>query len=331
MKRIRLINLFFIILFLLIPNLCMAKDLDRINEYNITVDPRNNGSLDIVYNIKWEVLDSDSEGPLEWVKIGIPNSSVDNVKAVSKNIKSAKYYNDNGDFVRVDFKKPYLKGEEAEFSFSIHQDYMYKIEGDKCVFEYTPGWFDNIEVKKINIFWNSKNVLTSSNIDVNSDNYLVWSSSLKKGKKITANITYQKNVFNLDYSKQVDNAPASSSVQFAKSSDYYLKTIKIIVVLIVIVYVASIFLGLGYYSHGGYGYRYDGYRGYGYRNNSYYHSHHRNSSSSWGSSSHSSCVSSCACACACAGGGRAGCSKKDFYGTNLRTDIIINTLKKDNK
>ena len=30
--------------------------------------------------------------------------------------------------------------------------------------------------------------------------------------------------------------------------------------------------------------------------------------------------SSCACACACAGGGRAGCAKKDFYGTNLKID-----------
>ena len=37
--------------------------------------------------------------------------------------------------------------------------------------------------------------------------------------------------------------------------------------------------------------------------------------------------SSCACACACAGGGRAGCAKKEFYGTNLRIDkkIIKNT------
>lgn len=34
------------------------------------------------------------------------------------------------------------------------------------------------------------------------------------------------------------------------------------------------------------------------------------------SCAHSSCA--CACACACAGGGRAGCSTKDFYNTNLR-------------
>ena len=56
MRKIKLFvfGLLFIILFLLIPNLCMAKDLDIINEYNITVDPRSNGSLDIVYNIKWQ-------------------------------------------------------------------------------------------------------------------------------------------------------------------------------------------------------------------------------------------------------------------------------------
>ena len=35
----------------------------------------------------------------------------------------------------------------------------------------------------------------------------------------------------------------------------------------------------------------------------------------------------CACACACAGGGRAGCSKKDFYGTKLTTMAIREALK----
>ena len=45
--------------------------------------------------------------------------------------------------------------------------------------------------------------------------------------------------------------------------------------------------------------------------------------------SRSSCVRSscaCACACACAGGGRAGCSMKDFYKTNLKTDDIKKAL-----
>ncbi|MBR1909168.1 MAG: zinc ribbon domain-containing protein [Lachnospiraceae bacterium] len=44
-------------------------------------------------------------------------------------------------------------------------------------------------------------------------------------------------------------------------------------------------------------------------------------SSSSGRSHHSSCAHSscaCACACACAGGGRAGCTTKDFYNTDLK-------------
>ena len=328
-KTVLLYLIFFVLLLLMIPNFCMAKDLDQINEYNITVDPRTNGSLDILYNIKWQVLDSDSEGPLEWVKIGIPNSSVDSIKAVTKNIKSARYYSDSGDYVRIDFKQKYYKDEIIEFSFSIHQNYMYKLENDKCIFEFTPGWFNDLEVKKINIFWNAKNVSSSSSKMTNSDNYLTWSSSLKKGKKLTANVTYLKNNFNLDYSKQSQDAPKEENLNLTDfSTGYYFNLIKILVVAIIIVYMLSFFLGIGYYSH----------RGFGYGNRGYYDSHyHRRSSSLWDSnredrgysshSSHSSCVSSCACACACAGGGRAGCSKKDFYGTNLNIENIKKVLK----
>lgn len=38
------------------------------------------------------------------------------------------------------------------------------------------------------------------------------------------------------------------------------------------------------------------------------------------------CASSCACACACAGSGRAGCSRKDFYGTKLTNKKIKKAL-----
>ncbi len=49
------------------------------------------------------------------------------------------------------------------------------------------------------------------------------------------------------------------------------------------------------------------------------------SSRSSGGSHHSSCAHSscaCACACACAGGGRAGCTMKDFYNTDLKLAAI---------
>lgn len=62
------------------------------------------------------------------------------------------------------------------------------------------------------------------------------------------------------------------------------------------------------------------------------HSHRGGFGGGLGSGGHSSCAHSscahsscacashcaCACACACAGGGRAGCSTKDFYNTNLK-------------
>ena len=46
-----------------------------------------------------------------------------------------------------------------------------------------------------------------------------------------------------------------------------------------------------------------------------------------GGSGHSgghSCA--CACACACAGGGRAGCSKKDFYKGKIKIDDLIDKI-----
>lgn len=87
----------------------------------------------------------------------------------------------------------------------------------------------------------------------------------------------------------------------------------IIIVLILIAFASIIiefFYGGSYYRHRGfYGGYYGGFHG------GYY----------GGCVHHSSCAcahSSCACACACAGSGRAGCSKKDFYGTKLNKEKL---------
>jgi len=60
--------------------------------------------------------------------------------------------------------------------------------------------------------------------------------------------------------------------------------------------------------------------------------YHRSSYSSGrsGHSHHSSCAHSscaCACACACAGGGRAGCTMKDFYNTDLKLTALNKACK----
>ena len=55
------------------------------------------------------------------------------------------------------------------------------------------------------------------------------------------------------------------------------------------------------------------------------------SSCAHSSCAHSSCACAhscaCACACACAGGGRAGCSTKDFYNTNLKLSQLKRRIK----
>lgn len=318
-KKIFLV-IFVFILVILFNNTCLAKDLDQINKYYITVDPRNDGTLDMSYHIEWEVLDSTSEGPLTWVQIGIPNSNVDSIKSTSSEIKSVRYYENNGSYIRVDFKKAYNAGDIVKFDFTFHQKYMYQLDYSYCTYNFTPGWFNDIVVNDLKVYWNAEKVTSSTAEETNSDNYLVWSGKLAKGAKLKTKVEYPKSAFSsLNENQQASNVNVnynsnSGSIQNSMSS-----MIGVVIAIIVIANVFATFMGTGYSSHSGYGY------GYG---RPYYHHHHHHSSHHSSCASRSSCVSSCACACACAGGGRAGCSKKDFYGTNLKTNNIKKILNK---
>lgn len=154
MKRI--IKRFLTIITVIITLLCIFKtstirassDLDYINLYEVVVDPRNDGTLDISIHLNWEVLDSTSEGPLEWVKIGIPNKYVDEIEAATNNISKIKYYSDNGSYIRIDFSKKYHANEVVDFAFKFHISRMYKLNDDSCYYDYNPGWFEEIKIKK---------------------------------------------------------------------------------------------------------------------------------------------------------------------------------------
>jgi len=303
-RKIFIAFLLFIALFILINinNKTYAKELDRIENYTITVDPNmNDGSLDITYEIKWKVLDSETEGPLTWVKVGTPNSHFSNPTALTPNIKTISKYGNS--YVRIDFNKAYNEGDIVTFKYSIHQEYMYKIKSSKCKYEFTPAWFTDIKIDKITIKWNKDQVKKADN-NSEEGNYYIWSkTNLDKGEKVKAKIEYKKSAF----SYLNENKQASSEIG---------KRISIILGFIVIIIIITIFRGFGgggYYGHRGFymGPRFHMHRHYG------------------GGCAHSSCAcaNSCACACACAGSGRAGCSKKDFYGTNLKTKKIKEALK----
>ncbi len=308
-KIIVSILIFFAIL--LVSNICMADDLDRINEYTITVDPRSNGTLDMNYHLEWEVLDSESEGPLEWIKIGIPNANVSGITAISKNIKKISYYQDNGDYIRIDFNQSYEQGSVLDIDFKFNQAYMYTLSSGYCNYKFTPGWFSDIYVKKLTIKWNADDISTYSPKAKVSRGYYVWSTSLSKGRTYTIDISYPEDTFKTSKNMQASDATVTSS---SSSSSTFPITVILYFIPIAVVFLISIFSGRGYSSHRGWGY-------------SSYNSWDDDDDDDWGSSS-SSCVSSCACACACAGGGRAGCSKKDLYGTNLKTQKLNKILNK---
>lgn len=284
-----------------------AEDnLDEIEDYSITVNVREDGTLDIRYDVEWKVLsDKDGTEPVTWVKVGIPNSHCDSVEAITDNIESAKYYSDGGDFVRVDFTDEHYEGDVFTFSFTIHQSYMYILEDDAIKYSFTAGWFEDIVVKSITIKWNKMWVEESTATDVSEDGkYLVWTSeNLLEGEHFSTSVRYPKDTFATDEDKQYVERSSGDSSDLGSAVVLY-----VIIGFAIIYFIIAISDDYG----GGSGF------GGGYRSSTFISSCARSSCA---------CASHCACACACAGGGRAGCSAKDFYNgrTKVNKDIGLDS------
>ncbi len=315
-----LVALLIVLASLLFSNNSYAKNLDEITDYEVKVTPNKKyGSLDIEYTIKWKVLDSTTEGPLTWVQIGTPNEYFSNVEKKSSNIRSISRYNNYA--VRIDFNEKYKAGDEFTFSYKIHQTNLYTIKGDQVEFEFWPAWFDSIEVKYLAIFWEGQGV-SSANNTAKEGEYLMWSAeNLPNGGKLKTKITYPVSYFtNIDLTKSGQgtmNKKQNTTTDGFGSSIQNFGFILLVFIVLVIVFISILSSNSGYYGHRGfYGSR-SSYRSYG-----GYSSHHS-------SCVHSSCAcASCACACACAGSGRAGCSLKDFYGTNLTSKKLKKAFNK---
>jgi hypothetical protein len=302
MKKIAFVLAVVIVTSVFLPLTASAgKPLDEILDYTITVDVQNDGTMNIKYHIEWKVLDSTSEGPLEWIKVGIPNKHVDNIKALSDNIKKIKYYSDDGDFIRIDFKEKYKANTVLNIDFSIHQSYMYTIDNGaaRVKYNFTPGWFNDINVNSIKILWKN-NKVESSDSETTEGDYLVWNGSLKAGERKTINVSYKKDALNVNEGMQFYGSSTSSEsgVIFA------------IVILMVFVIIMVLLVSRASRSR---------YRG-GFGRRTYFGGRH--------GGGHCACVRSCACACACAcaGGGRAGCSAKNFYGVAVDTEKLKNAI-----
>ena len=395
MKRIGRIAIGFCIVLILalvsplFTSKAQAKDLDYIHEYTITADVQKDGKVKMKYHIKWEVLDSTSEGPLEWVKIGIANKHVDNIYGLTKNIKKIKYYSEGGSYIRIDFDRKYKAGEIVTFEFEILQDYIYqmnKLKEGETVYEFTPGWFDDINVGKLTLKWNTDKIESYSPAGkVGSDGYVTWETKLNKGKKFDVQITYLNNAFDFDVSKTVEGSQSSGAwvVVITYALIFFLSIIFTVYSTFVSRYKSTANMAgttkrkvkrtkVTYYAQcpscGAP--RMEGKENCEYCGRSMIQSEeiledkelktldsdiksnkNREGLYRFGSSNtymrvhvshvyvptpvrssshyHSGHGCACACACACAGGGRAGCSTKDFYNTGLKLRQL--ELKKNSK
>ncbi len=339
--KLLLIPLLISVIFSLFNLKLHASDLDYIKYYGITVDPvQEDGSLNIQIDIEWLVLDSDSEGPLEWVKIGIPNKYVDNIEAKSSNIKKIRYYSDSGSFIRIDFNKNYYEGQVASFSFSFNQSRMYHLYDDELYYDYNPGYFEEIRVEKCVLKWNkalvkqnnsAKTNYHGDNIYSEDDNYYIYTSALGYSEALKIKMVYDKASFN----------NISEKMQYSDNYITFKDYIRIVIIILVILAFIGVIYYLNYKNTDPYlrergfvryhTFLYFHYPIYYGRTNDSKGARIINPAASSGGSSHGgSGGCACACACACAGGGRAGCSKKDFYHTDLKSDKIIKELERIN-
>ena len=191
----------------LLPMRGYAQDLDEISYYSVLVKVNEDATLDMTYSITWKVLDSTTEGPLTWEKIGVPNQHISNIEPLSDCIKSISYYNVGGSYVRIDLDREYKKGEIVTMKFRFTQDYMYQMDMKKegeTVYQFTPGWFDDIKVDTLGIYWADGKVIDASPADYETHpGCYVWYTSLDKGEKYTVSVTYPNDAFAFDESKKI--------------------------------------------------------------------------------------------------------------------------------
>ena len=373
-----------------------AKDLDEILSYVVTVDLNSDASLNINYKIDWKVLDSDSEGPLEWIHIGVPNSHYE-MLSTSSNISSWSKYASSE--IRLDFDRAYKAGETISFEFTIHQEYMFSLDDNQAIYDFTPGWFKDCKTDKLVIRWSTQDTLSKDPAAIEEDGYYIWETSLAKNQRFTVRVTYDASS-NPAYDFSMENSKESPNYgdyddSSSDAGDILAGIVGFIVFIFMIIAIGGIIINASnshynstaslapttqkkitrtkveYYPtcpgcgaprpEGKENCEYcgrsfikseetieekdipkeetalknqetDGTYRYSSSPNTYMRVHVINvpvsrpskprSSCFHSSCAHSSCACAshcaCACACACAGGGRAGCSTKDFYNTGVK-------------
>ena len=327
-------------------------DMDYIPDYFVTVDLREDGSADIVYDITWQVIDGDQTDYLSWVKIGLPNAYAEDLTPLTDTISDLQYTGDGGSYAKVVFARRYYSPEVAaqnggesrvRFAFSVHQSHLFTLNNDgTATFEFTPGWFDDLVVERMQVRWRGGDGFVADNTS-EEDGYLIWDfGPMGHGQSADVHVTVPVTTAEtFDPDAQLTAADYDDG---GMTADEMIGILTVVIALLI--FVAALIIIVGSMTPdwgGGFGGGLDPDDWFWYTNGVHTihlartapppkgytrtdppKNYHTGGGSSRGggvgrhnsgcaSSCACACASSCACACACAGGGRAGCTAKDFY------------------
>ena len=335
-----------------------AGDYDEITNYVVTVDPRQDGSADITYEIDWKVIGGGAEDSLSWVTIGLANEYADEFENLSPDtVADVSLLTEGGSYAQVTFHDHYYapdvaaqNGGESEvsFRFRVHQSHLFtENDDDTASFSFTPGWFDEICVDRLTVRWRNYDGFLAENHSVDGD-YLVWEfGPLAHGERATVNVTVPITTAQVFDPANAMTGQENTPARPQSTGSRYDGAVALMTLLVVLFFAAIFYAGRPARWRGGFGGGYDPaawvwyYNGANYirmargsRPPAGYHTSNpppgfkagggetRGGGAGRDTSHHGSCVCacacvSCACACACAGGGRAGCSAKNFYRIRL--------------
>lgn len=279
---------------------------DEIDSYTVTVEPLENGSLDITYEFVWTALDE--EEPLTWVEIGIANSNFSLYANSARGGTATRDVYDGYCYVRMDFPRAYTSGDKVQFSFKINQRDLLHGEGKERYFYFVPGWFNATPVEQYTFRWKVSPDIIASNTQSNDTRWHTWQGSLDCGEYVPIEVHYREGSF--PTAETVEFYPFDDNDAYNELQNTLWGTRIMAILFAALLIIAEVYIVDSYVSY---------HRGRGFIRSGGYHVHHygrvnpryrayRDAQNSRGGGGRG-CA--CACACACAGGGRAGCSRKE--------------------
>ena len=265
----------------------------EIDDYAVTMAPKQNGSVEIAYYQKWRV----TGGNIPWLTVGMPNSAFSLIhERTSKNIMNIKPQNSRSwSGVRITLDRNYQAGETFEVEFAVLQNGLFYAHTGGYRLHFIPGWYDRAEIKRmavtLNFFTSLESVSAKPKPDMVESQSLSWEMfGLRNGFKFPISIVFPESLF-------PGKIPIASSKKVTKKSS---AVPGITVISLLVIFVILIIAAIA-----------------GSRKNKYGSGGKIGTGGTAGIHGKGGCVVACACACvacacacACAGGGAAGCDRK---------------------